>query len=164
VIRFQGRVRCGAPIRDQPLSRATPDAVPTQGVDLRVGPSEAASRGFVTRRIEPKLSRRPGHSSASVVHRTEDGEDRHRRGGQAPIIPPVGRLDTISAARRATARRVDCSCRTQNERKKPHRHAERPRRSKSSRCRRAAFAESTRSSRSWERVENNFPSSELDCL
>ena len=43
--------------------------VTPQGVDLRIGSAEAASESSVTRRIEPELSRRRGHSSASVLHR-----------------------------------------------------------------------------------------------
>ena len=40
-----------------------------RSVDLRIGFAEVASESFVTPRIEPELARRPGHSSASVVHR-----------------------------------------------------------------------------------------------
>jgi hypothetical protein len=36
---------------------------------MRIGFVDVASESFVTLRIEPELSRRPGHSSASVVHR-----------------------------------------------------------------------------------------------
>jgi hypothetical protein len=40
-----------------------------RSVDLRVGSGEVASERAVTQRIDPELSRRPGHLSASVVHR-----------------------------------------------------------------------------------------------
>ena len=39
----------------RPPSPATPDAATTQGVDLRVGSAEVASKSSVTRRIEPRV-------------------------------------------------------------------------------------------------------------
>ena len=45
-----------------------------RSVDLRIGFVEVASFSSVTRRIEPELSRRPGNSSASVVHRGDDAK------------------------------------------------------------------------------------------
>ena len=95
---------CNFSIRAPPAAPpATLDAVTMRRVDPRVRSAEVASKSSVTRRIEPELSRRPGHSSASVVHRVRIRRHPARDEADASWDPRHRRLS--SAVRRGSRTR-----------------------------------------------------------